>query len=108
MPMVGAMRGRKEDEPTGADLGSGTKLAGRSTLSGPDAGAARALFSSSVCDTLASLVDHGRVEAEPGLFVLRELPTSDLWTSRKGKFPYPWEINEYLEHADQVRRVFVT
>jgi hypothetical protein len=61
-----------------------------------------------VRDALASLVDRGRVESEPGLLVLRELPSSDVWTSRKGKFPYPWEISEYLEHADQVRRVLVT
>ena len=108
MPMVSAMRGRKEVEPSNTDFGSGTKLGGRSTLSGPDAAAARALFSNIVCEALDPLVDHGRVEAEPGLLVLRELPTSDLWTSRKGKFPYPWEIEEYLEHADQVLRVFVT
>jgi len=59
-------------------------------------------------DQLTEILGRGVVQGEPGYLVLRETPQSAVWTSRAGKFPYPWEIDEYLDRADRIRRVFAS
>lgn len=108
MNAVSAARGRKERDFPSGGFDTSTTLGGRSTLSASDEGAARAALSRTVCEALDPLIGVGSVEGAPGLLVLREQPSSALWTSRTGKFPYPWEIDKYLEHADQVRRILVS
>jgi hypothetical protein len=51
---------------------------------------------------------QGTVEAEPGLLVIRQLPKpkQELW-DRQGRFPLPWDIEEFLNHGDEIRRVFM-
>jgi len=58
-------------------------------------------------DQLDEIMGEGIVQGEPGYLVLRETPRSPVWTSREGKFPYPWELDTYLDRADRIRRVFV-
>jgi hypothetical protein len=65
-------------------------------------------FPQSKRDELDSIMGRGTVEGAPGYLVLREAPRFSVWTSREGKFPYPWEIEAYLDRADRVRRLFVS
>ena len=65
-------------------------------------------FPQSSRDQLTALMGHGVIEGSPGYLVIRESARSAVWTSREGKFPYPWEIEAYLDRADRIRHVFVS
>jgi hypothetical protein len=61
-------------------------------------------FPESTRDQLTAIMARGTIEGEPGYLVLRETARSPVWTSREGKFPYPWELQAYLDRADRIRR----
>lgn len=66
------------------------------------------LATKTVSDTPDALAAQGSVEAEPGLLVIRQSPKpkQELW-DRQGRFPLPWDIEEFLNHGDEIRRVFL-
>jgi len=65
-------------------------------------------FSQSKRDEITAIMGKGLVQGEPGYLVLRETARSPVWTSREGKFPYPWELETYLDRADRIRHAFLT
>jgi hypothetical protein len=99
---------RQTPKKTQVEIGPETKLAGRSLMSAPDPASVGAIFTKTVCDALDPLIALGTVEAEPGLLVIRQLPKpkQELW-DRQGRFPLPWDIEEFLNHGDEIRRVFM-
>jgi hypothetical protein len=99
---------RSTPEKSQVEFGPETKLAGRSLMSAPDPAAARTVFTKSVCDALDPLIVLGRIEAGPGLLVIRQFPTTsqELW-NRQGRFPLPWDIEEFLKQGDEIRRIFM-
>ncbi len=66
------------------------------------------LATKTVCDALDPLVAQGTVEAGPGLLAIRQRPakSQELW-DRQGRFPLPWDIEEFLKQGDEIRRIFM-
>jgi hypothetical protein len=66
------------------------------------------LATKTVCDALDPRIAQGTVEAGPGLMVIRERPgkSQELWV-RHGRFPLPWDIEDFLKEGDQIRRMFM-
>ena len=64
------------------------------------------LATKTVSDTPDLLAAQGSVEAEPGLLVIRQFPKpkQELW-DRQGRFPLPWDIEEFLRLGDEIRRL---
>jgi len=93
------------------------RFASRSTLSASDVEAVRAVFTPSVCDALDEALGAGSLHSRDGWLVFRETspknstivlpPSSTLPWARKGKFPFPWEISQYVERGDRLCRLFV-
>ena len=92
---------------SGIELEPGTNFSARARLFGPDAHIARSLFTRTVCNELEALVSDATIDGEPGLLVTREVAMSSMPWDRKGKFPLPWQIEDYLAHAERIRRVLV-
>ena len=88
-------------------LDPGTNLSMRARLSGPDMQSAQALFKPAVCNELDALVGDATINGETGLLVTREVSMSSMPWKRKGKFPLPWQIEDYLAHAEKIRNVLV-
>jgi hypothetical protein len=88
------------------ELEPGTNLSTRARLSGPDAQTVRSFFTRTVCNELDALVSDATINGEPGLLVTREVSTSPMPWDRRGKFPLPWQIEDYLARAERIRRVF--
>ncbi len=66
------------------------------------------LATKAVSDTPDPRAAQGTVEAQPGLLVVRQLPKpkQELW-DRQGRFPLPWDIEEFLSNGDEIRRLFM-
>lgn len=99
--------GRNSAYDSAIELEPGTNLSTRARLSGPDAQAARSLFTRTACDEIDALVSDATINGEPGLLVTREASTSSMPWDRRGKFPLPWQIEDYLARAERIRRALV-
>jgi hypothetical protein len=66
------------------------------------------LATKTVYDALDPRIAQGIVEAGPGLMVIRQRPgkSQELWV-RQGRFPLPWDIEEFVKNGDDIRRVFM-
>ena len=105
-PMLRAA-GRDSAGGSVIELEPGTNLSTRARLSGPGAQTARSLFTRTACDELDALVSDATISGEPGLLVTREVSASSMPWDRKGKFPLPWQLEDYLERAERIRRALV-
>ena len=66
------------------------------------------LAAKTVCDAIDPLIAQGTVEAGPGLLVIRQRPaTSQEPWDRQGRFPLPWDIENFLKQGDEIRRIFM-
>jgi len=90
--IAGKLRAR--NEVPRAEFANPSKLARRSELHAPDAAAAQAVFSPTVCDALDLLVSHGSIESRDGMLVVHSIG-----------FPMPWKLEEFVRHGEEIRRV---
>lgn len=81
-----AAKPRVEFEPA-------SRLARRSELRASNGAAAGAFFTPTVCDALDPLLSRGSIESRDGMLVIRQ-----------PGFPLPWALDEFVRHAEEIRR----
>ena len=85
--------------------GSGVILDPEPSVIGATTGGAVAIdgvLTKAVKDGLALLISKGRIEAAPGLLVVRQETTP----ARNG-FPLPWEMEDYFQRGEKIRRLLM-
>jgi hypothetical protein len=84
--------GMRAAEPR-VELGPELRLARRSELRSSDRTAATAFFTPTVCDALDPLLSRGSIESQDGMLVIRQ-----------PGFPFPWGLDEFVRHGEEIRR----